>query len=208
MWAPCQGFRCARPPRQFLSVLPGSQAAYQGAHPPGVSGVGPRPLIGVCAHWGTLGLCNQAAGPLIRVHAHPGFQWWAPSPLIWVHANRASGVCWGYLSQVHSPGAEGLGVQEVTAAVESSLTSRCVFYFLFLFKKFLLFKPPWSSTWPLTQSSLALSQESCSRPCTPARGFSHPGPHSGPKDLIVLKHSSYRLIFQCPLSLVSSLHIC
>ena len=30
----------------------------------------------------------------------------------------------------------------------------------------------------------------------------------GPGDLIVLKHSSYRQIFQCPLSLVSDLHIC
>ena len=42
----------------------------------------------------------------------------------------------------------------------------------------------------------------------PDRGFSHPGPRAGPRDLIVLKHSSFRLIFQCPLSLVSSLHIC
>ena len=39
-------------------------------------------------------------------------------------------------------------------------------------------------------------------------GFSHPGPRAGPRDLVVLKHSSYRLIFQCPLSLVSDLHIC
>ena len=30
----------------------------------------------------------------------------------------------------------------------------------------------------------------------------------GPGDLIVLKHSSYCLIFRCPLSLVSDLHIC
>ena len=65
-----------------------------------------------------------------------------------------------------------------------------------------------TNTWPLTQPSLALSQESCSRPWTLARGFNLPGPHSGPRDLIVLKHSSYHLIFQCPLSLVSDLHIC
>ena len=39
-------------------------------------------------------------------------------------------------------------------------------------------------------------------------GFSHPGPRAGPRDLIVLKHSSYRLIFQCLLQfLVSDLHI-
>ena len=61
---------------------------------------------------------------------------------------------------------------------------------------------------PLTQCSLALSQESCSRPCARAGGFSRPGPHAGPRDLIVLKHSSYCQILQCPLSLVSDLHIC
>ena len=38
---------------------------------------------------------------------------------------------------------------------------------------------------------------------------SHPGPHAGPRDLIVLKHSPYCLVFQCPLQfLFSSLHIC
>ena len=42
----------------------------------------------------------------------------------------------------------------------------------------------------------------------PQPGFSCPGPCAGPRDLIVLKHSSYRQIFQCPLSLVSDLHIC
>ena len=40
------------------------------------------------------------------------------------------------------------------------------------------------------------------------RGFSRPPPLVGPGDLIVLKHSSYHLIFRCPLSLVSDLHIC
>ena len=61
----------------------------------------------------------------------------------------------------------------------------------------------------LSQPSLALSHESCSRHCSPAGGFSRPGPCSGPRDLIVLKHSSYHLIFQCPLqSLVSDLWIC
>ena len=32
------------------------------------------------------------------------------------------------------------------------------------------------------------------------QGFSCPGPCAGSRDLIVLKHSSYHLIFQCPLS--------
>ena len=42
-----------------------------------------------------------------------------------------------------------------------------------------------------------------------AWGFSHVGPHTGPRYLIVLKHSPYRLIFQCCLQfLVSSLLMC
>ena len=68
--------------------------------------MGPRPLIGVRPHWGALGLCSQAAQLLIRVRAHLGFQLWAPILLIWVGTNQASGVCWGCLSLVHSPGAE------------------------------------------------------------------------------------------------------
>ena len=57
---------------------------------------------------------------------------------------------------------------------------------------------------------LALSQESCSRPGGHwTWGCSHPAPHTGPRDLIVLKHSPYRLIFQCLIQfLVSNLHIC
>ena len=37
--------------------------------------------------------------------------------------NWASGVCWGWLSRVHSPGAEGRGAPEAKAAAENSLTS-------------------------------------------------------------------------------------
>ena len=84
-------------------------------------------------------------------------------------------------------------------------------YFLFFFSRNSSYSSPQvrTSTWPLTQSSLDLSQESCSRPCSLAWGFSHPGPCAGPRDLIVLKHSSYHLIFQCPLQfLVSDIHIC
>ena len=80
----------------------GSRGSDQGAHPLEVSGVGPRPLIGVGIHRGALGLCAQATGSLIWVHtdsrlwacepqaagllvrvcAHPGFQLCAPRPLI------------------------------------------------------------------------------------------------------------------------------
>ena len=82
--------------------------------------------------------------------------------------------------------------------------------FSFSFREILPIQAPLvqTSTRPLTQPSLALSQESCSRPCTLARGFSSPGPRAGPRELIVLMHSSYSLIFQCPLSLVSDFRIC
>ena len=83
----------------------------------------PQPLIVLCTHQGALGLCAQAACLLIRVRAHPGFQVWVSMLLMEVRANLASGVCWGCLSRVQSPGAEGGGVQEATAAAENSLPS-------------------------------------------------------------------------------------
>ena len=58
--------------------------------------------------------------------------------------------------------------------------------------------PPW-----LSPKNLAVE------PVVLARSFGRPGLHVGPRDLIVLKHSSYHLIFQCLLRfLVSDLHIC
>ena len=80
---------------------------------------------------------------------------------------------------------------------------------LFLFEKFLLFKPPGRNKHLASHTAQPgslpriLQQTLCL-----GRGFSCPGPCAGPRDLIVLKHSSYHLIFQCPLSLVSDLHIC
>ena len=85
--------------------------------------MGARPLIGIHTHLGALGLCTQAAGPLIRVRAHPGFQVWALRLLIWVRTTLASGVGWGCLSGVHSPGSERGGAPEAMAAVESFLNS-------------------------------------------------------------------------------------
>ena len=104
--------------------------------------------------WGTsplghFGSGAQTAGPLIRVPAHSEFQLWAPSPLIWVPASRASGERWGCFSSVHSLGAEWGGVPEALAAAESSVTScRVPLFSLFLFEKFFLFKPPWSKQAP------------------------------------------------------------
>ena len=114
--------------------LCGEQPATDpGAHLREVSGMGalpefqvwaPRPLThGVQAHPGALCLCAQSAGVFIRVRSHLGFQVWAPSPLIGVHASWASGKRWGCISPVHIPGAEWGGAPEAAAAAESSLTS-------------------------------------------------------------------------------------
>ena len=59
-----------------------------------------------------------------------------------------------------------------------------------------------SSAWPSTKTPVAAPE--------PGLVLLSPCPCTvpGPGDLIVLKHSSYLQIFQCPLSLVSDLHIC
>ena len=132
-----------------LGLYAGQAPAHMGAHPPKVSGVVAhswfqvwvsRPLIEVRTHPGALGLCAQAARPLIRLLAHPGFHVWAPRPLICVHAklgfqawgpslliwvstNWASGESWGFFSRIHNSGVEGGVAPEARAAAESSLTS-------------------------------------------------------------------------------------
>ena len=81
------------------------------------------PLLCVCV-WGQPVTGSVEHPPKVSgVGSQPGFQVSVPSPLIRVRASWASGECWGCLSRVHSPGAEGGGVPEAVAAVESSLTS-------------------------------------------------------------------------------------
>ena len=78
-----------------------------------------------------LGLCMEQLESAPSAHpskvsgvgAGPGFQLWAPSPLIWVCATGLQ-VRAGCFSHVHSPGAEGGGAPEALAAVEGSLTIR------------------------------------------------------------------------------------
>ena len=169
----------------------GQPASAPGVHPPEISGVGALPGSQVGRPAGV-----SAVGPQ---SANLGA------------CNRDSGERWGCLSCVHSPGAEGgRGARGLRCCEEFSKQLLSASIFSFSFREIPPIQAPLvqTSTWLLTQPSLALSQESCSRPCTPAVGFSCPGPRTGPRDLIVLKHSFYRLIFQCPLSLVSDLHIC
>ena len=80
--APTWGFRC------------GPQATDWGTHP-----------------LGHLGSGAQAAGPFIRALAHPEFQLWAPSPLIWVCVSRASGERLGCFSVFTVQGLRGEGRQ-------------------------------------------------------------------------------------------------
>ena len=113
VWAPSRGFRCAHPRRCFLSVCPGSLAAYQGARPSGVSGVGPQ-----ATDWGThplghFGSGAQAAGPLIRACAHLEFQLWAPSRLIWLRNSWTSGEHWDCFSGFTVQGRRGQGRQRL-----------------------------------------------------------------------------------------------
>ena len=54
--------------------MPRQLGAYQGARPPRVSGVGPRPLIGVRTHWGTLGLALRQLGHLSGLALTRGFR--------------------------------------------------------------------------------------------------------------------------------------
>ena len=83
---------------------------------------------------GAASLCSRCTP------THPRFQVWVPrrrlrcgrpagvsvvgpqSANLGAH-NRASGEHWGCLSRVHSPGAEGGGAPQATAAAESSLIS-------------------------------------------------------------------------------------
>ena len=80
--------------------------------------------------------------------------------------NGASGERRGCLSRAQHPGAEGRGVPEAVAAAKSSLVSLSVPLFSFSFWEILPIQATLvqTSTWLLTQLSLALSQESCSRP--------------------------------------------
>ena len=117
LWIPCFGsVHGGSQPLIQLRAHPGafclcSQAARRLSRRPPTPGFrcgpqatdwGTRPL----GHFGTGAL---AAGPLMRVRAHPEFQLWAPSPLIWVHASQASGERWGCFSAFTVQGLRGEG---------------------------------------------------------------------------------------------------
>ena len=125
------------------------------------------------------------------------------------------GLTWalGCLSRAGTPGVERGGAPGAVAAAQSSPTSPWVPLFSFSSWEILPIQAPLvqTSTWLLTaqpgplprllQQPLRLGW----RFCRPSTAWSRV---PGPGDLIVLQHSSYHQIFQCPLSLVSDLHIC
>ena len=99
----------------------------------------------------------------------------------------------------------------MAAAGNSLNIHRVLLFSLFLFEKFLLFKPAGPSKHLASHTaqpgSLPRILQQTQRHW--AWGFSCPGPPAHPRDLIVLKHFPYCLIFQCPLQcLVSNLHVC
>ena len=96
---------------QFGSVHGGSQPLIRLHNHPRLQVLRPAGVLGVCVHPGAFCLCAQAAGPPIRLRAHPEFQLWAPSPLIWVLASWASGERWGCFSVFTVPGLSGEGRQ-------------------------------------------------------------------------------------------------
>ena len=139
---------------ELLGPVHGQLASAPSAHSPEVSGVGTLPGFQVwVSSW--------------------GFSCWPQSTNLGVR-NQASGEPWGCLSCVHSPGAEGGGAKEATAAAESSLNSCCMPLFsLFLFEKFFLFKPPWSKQAPgLSHSQAWLSPKNPAADTVPQPGVS------------------------------------
>ena len=125
-------------------------------------------------------------------------------------SNQASGERRGCLSQVHRPGAEGGGAPETAAAAESSLISRWVPLIFFFFLRNSSYSSPRGPNKHLSAHTAQPGSlpRILHQTLRPGWGFCHLGPHAGPTDLIVLKHSSFREIFQCTISLVSNLHIC
>ena len=143
------------------------------------------------SHPGAFCLCTQAAGLLIRVRAHPEFQLWAPSPLIWVRASQASGERWGCFSAFTVQGLRGEELQRPRLLrIVLYLAAECL-YFLFPFEKFFLFKPSWcKQASGCSHSPAWLSPKNPAADPAPGQGYSLPGPLAAPRDLIVLKHSS------------------
>ena len=113
------------------------------------------------------------------------------------------------MSRVHRPGAERGRVPEAAAAVESSvISSRVPLIFFFFLRNSSYSNPPGPNMYLAAHTAQPGSlPRILQQTLRLGRGFNCPGPHAGPRDL-VLKHSSYRQIFQCSLSLVSDLHIC
>ena len=102
-----------------------------------------------------------------------------------------------------------MGAQEAMAPAENSVNSSGVRLFsLFLLEKLLLFKPPDPNKLLACHTAQPVSVPKVLQQTL------HPWPRASATlvpvlDLLVLKHSSYHLIFQCSVQfLVSNLHIC
>ena len=123
-----------------LGLCLGQLASAPRAHPPEVSGVG----------------------------AQLGFQLCTPSPIIWVRGTGlqvSSGVAYPSFTVqgLRGEGCQRLGLLRRVLY----LAAECLYFLFFFWRNSSYSSPPLvqTSTWLLTQPSLALSQESCSRPC-------------------------------------------
>ena len=94
-----------------------------------------------------------------------GFQVWAPSLIIWVRATRLQVKTGAAYPEFIVLGLKGEGCQRQPLLWRVLQMSASIFFFFL--RNFPIQAPlVQTSTWLLTQLSLALSQESCSSPCT------------------------------------------
>ena len=135
---------------------------------------------------------------------------WAPSLVIWVHITGlqvSSGVAYPSFTVqgLRGEGCQRLGLLRRVLY----LAAECLYFLFFFLRNSSYSSPPWSKQAPCCSHSPAwLSPNNPAGDPPPGPGLQSPSSLCGSRDLIVLKHSSYSLIFQCPLSLVSDLHIC
>ena len=103
----------------------------------------------LCSQWApTQGFrCGRPAW-VSGVGGQLGFQLWAPSPLIWVPATGLQVSAVAAYPAFTVQGLRGEGHQRLRLLWRVLLLAAECFYFLFLFEKFFLFKPPWSKHVP------------------------------------------------------------
>ena len=119
--------------------------------------------------------------------SHLGSQLWPPSPLIWVHETGLQVSAGAAYPVFTVQGLRGEGPQRPWLLGRVlSLATECL-YFLFLFEKFFLFKPPWSKQAPgCSHSSAWLSPKNPAADPPPGPGLQPPWSPLVPETLLSL----------------------